>query len=206
MISDSLVQVVYKKEDDHAEVMQNTNPVIAAYTTAIARLKLYTYIEQLQDRVLYFDTDSVIYLTNLRDPSHKMIPTGWSLGDMTNELKEYGETAYISEFVSGGPKTYAYKLDGTKDGSRPVCIKVRGITLTSTTAKRVNFKMLRRLVHRFAKDNQQDEINVVSTRIQPTKCHSIVTKNVSKVFRVVYDKRILGPDFHTYPYGYQWSQ
>jgi len=34
------------------------------YTTAIARLKMYTYIEQLQGRVLYFDTDSIIYLKN----------------------------------------------------------------------------------------------------------------------------------------------
>jgi len=90
MISDSLVQVVYKKEDDHADVMQNTNPVIAAYTTPIARLKLNSYIEQLQDRVLYFDTDSIIYLTNLKNPDHKMVQTGFSLGEMTNELKEYG--------------------------------------------------------------------------------------------------------------------
>jgi len=51
LISDNLVAVNYKKHDDYAEVMQNTNPIIAAYTTAIARLKLYSYIEKHQDRV-----------------------------------------------------------------------------------------------------------------------------------------------------------
>jgi len=188
MISDSLVQVVYKKEDDHVDVMQNTNPVIAAYTTAIARQKLYSYIEQLQDRVLYFDTDSIIYLKNLKNPDHKMVPTGFSLGEMTNELKEYGENAYISEFVSGGPKNYAYKVGGTKNGDRPISIKVRGITLTNTTAKRVNFKTLKRLVHQFAK-NKREELNIVSMRIQPERGHQVVTKNISKKFCVVYDKR-----------------
>ncbi|MCP3664717.1 MAG: hypothetical protein GY696_19865 [Gammaproteobacteria bacterium] len=34
----------------------NTNVVLAAYVTAHARLRLYTYLEKLQDRVLYFDT------------------------------------------------------------------------------------------------------------------------------------------------------
>ena len=32
----------------------NTN--ISAYVTSQARLKLYTYLERLQERVLYFDT------------------------------------------------------------------------------------------------------------------------------------------------------
>jgi hypothetical protein len=35
--------------------------VIAAYTRAQARLKLYSYLEQLGPRVLYADTDSVVY-------------------------------------------------------------------------------------------------------------------------------------------------
>ncbi len=51
-----MVRVVYKKETDFVEVLKNTNAVIAAYTTCQARLKLYSYIEQLQERVLYFDT------------------------------------------------------------------------------------------------------------------------------------------------------
>jgi len=35
---------------------------IAAYTTALARLKLYSYLELLDRRVLYYDTDSCIYI------------------------------------------------------------------------------------------------------------------------------------------------
>jgi len=70
---------------------------------------------------------------------------------MTNELKDYGADAYFDEFVSGGPKNYAYKVLGTSDGQPRYTIKVRGITLTNTTAKQVNFESLKRLVHQFIK-------------------------------------------------------
>lgn len=39
-----------------------TNIFVAAFTTCWARLKLYSYLKQLQEQVLYFDTDSVVYL------------------------------------------------------------------------------------------------------------------------------------------------
>ena len=39
-----------------------TNCVLAAYTTANARLRLYNAMERLDRRVLYTDTDSIIYV------------------------------------------------------------------------------------------------------------------------------------------------
>ncbi|WAR06961.1 hypothetical protein MAR_016919 [Mya arenaria] len=45
------------------ETSEKTNVVIAAYTTAQARLKLYSYLEKLGPRALYADTDFVIFLT-----------------------------------------------------------------------------------------------------------------------------------------------
>ncbi len=46
----------FKMNDEFAEPLKNTNVVLAAYVTAHARLRLYKCLEQLQDRVLYFDT------------------------------------------------------------------------------------------------------------------------------------------------------
>ena len=40
-----------------------TNVVIAAYATAQARLQLCEYLDQLQHRAMYVDTDSVIFTT-----------------------------------------------------------------------------------------------------------------------------------------------
>ena len=79
------------------------NIFVAAFTTCHARLKLYSYLEQLQQRVLNFDTDSVIYTTR---PGQLRIPLGDNLGEMRNEL-DNGD--FITEFTSAGPKNYGYK-------------------------------------------------------------------------------------------------
>ena len=40
----------------------HTNVVIAAFTTSQARLKLYEELYKLSDRILYCDTDSIIFV------------------------------------------------------------------------------------------------------------------------------------------------
>jgi hypothetical protein len=60
-VSEEMVHMDWLCLDDFVEVSGRTNVVIAAYTTAQARLKLYGYLERLNTRTLYCDTDSVIY-------------------------------------------------------------------------------------------------------------------------------------------------
>ena len=55
------------------------------FTTSYARLKLYDALDTLKERVLHFDTDSVIYTQKSTETS---IPTGNYLGEFTNELEE----------------------------------------------------------------------------------------------------------------------
>jgi len=62
LVSEKMMAVSYTNEDEFVEVMGNTNAVLAAYTAAQARLRLYHYIENLGERVLYFDTGSVWYI------------------------------------------------------------------------------------------------------------------------------------------------
>lgn len=62
-------------------LLNHVNVVIAEYTTAGTRLELYTYLESLGDRILYFDTDSIVYIERPGDPSP---PTENFLGDMTD--------------------------------------------------------------------------------------------------------------------------
>ncbi len=91
-----------------AEGNSNTNCVIGAFVTAQARLKLLSELNKLGDRVLYYDTDSIIYIhiEGLYNPS-----LGNFLGDFTNELID---NESIVEFASGGPKNYAYKTNTEK--------------------------------------------------------------------------------------------
>ena len=62
MVNDETVEIQYKNKDEFVEEKDKVNIVIAAFTTAYARLKLYDLLDLLQERVLYYDTDSVIYV------------------------------------------------------------------------------------------------------------------------------------------------
>ena len=84
--------------------MRHTNEFIGSFVTAGARIHFYAYHDKLQERAIYTDTDSVIYIQN--DDEAPLIECGDKLGSMTNELQP-GE--FIDEFVSGGPKNYSYR-------------------------------------------------------------------------------------------------
>jgi len=55
-INDEMVEIHYLHANDFIPANAKTNAVLAAFTTAHARLKLYSVLEELNERVLYFDT------------------------------------------------------------------------------------------------------------------------------------------------------
>jgi len=56
---DSMACMTYNIQDEFLQPLNNSNPVIAAFVTTQARLKLYSYLEKLKERVLYFDTGNI---------------------------------------------------------------------------------------------------------------------------------------------------
>ena len=91
-INDELIEVHFENVDEFVEADGKTNVVIAAFTTAHARLKLYSVLEQLDRRVLCFDTDSVIYVS--KDGEWEP-PTGSYLRELTDELEGDHITTYV---------------------------------------------------------------------------------------------------------------
>ena len=191
-VSDEMVELHYEYNENFVEPDAKTNVVIAAFTTAYARLKLYGVLDQLQERVLYYDTDSVIFVSKPGEPEP---PLGPYLGQLTNELKE----GYITTFVSGGLKNYCYKTSTDK-----VETKVRGITLNCSAQQRVNFDVIRSLVYLHAKCNVTGKVTVdIPLKItRNAKDKNIETKRMKKDYRIVYDKRLIIDDYKTLPYGY----
>uniref|UniRef100_A0ABM5FV71 DNA-directed DNA polymerase n=1 Tax=Pogona vitticeps TaxID=103695 RepID=A0ABM5FV71_9SAUR len=194
-LADDAVCVTWKHEADRLATKGRKNEFIACFTTAYARLELYNLLDKLQDRVLYHDTDSVIFVQ--REGEWKP-PLGDYLGDLTSEVPE---GLHITEYVSGGPKTYGYKLS---DGS--ACMKVKGITLNVANSEKINFDSLRDLVFTYDSDNRDGssrEIVVEQPGIVRDKCQWLIhTKLLRKTQKVVYDKRVIVEDFKTLPYGY----
>lgn len=59
-IGDRMVRVEYVNSAEFIREQANVNVVLAAYTTAYGRLRLYDCLDQLGDRLLYFDTGTCV--------------------------------------------------------------------------------------------------------------------------------------------------
>ncbi|XP_044596712.1 uncharacterized protein LOC123273376 [Cotesia glomerata] len=117
-VNDKTLYINFINAREAIKPSRTTNVVIAAYTTVQARLKLYSYLENLGKRVLYCDTDSCIYVS--ADGQYEP-PTGKFLGDLTDELEKEGVGSYITSFVTGGPKFYAFIIRRPDDSTAEVC-------------------------------------------------------------------------------------
>ena len=194
--NDNALEVVYANLKENQPDNGRVNIFVAAFTTCHARLKLYSYLEQLQQRVLYFDTDSVIYTTRSDQPR---IPLGDYLGEMTNELDD-GDC--ITEFTSAGPKNYGYK---TRQGK--VCCKVRGFTLNVRGSQQLNYDVMRQnLIDEITQPlDERRNIDVVNPNFfwrHPATKHLRVIPR-TKRYGLVFDKRVVDPNtFQSFPYGY----
>ncbi|XP_068756329.1 uncharacterized protein [Montipora capricornis] len=165
-----------------------TNVVIAAFTIAHARLKLYSVLERLQTRVLYFDTDSVIFTS---EPDDWMPALGDYLDELTNKLDH---NDYITTFVSGGPKNYAYQTKNVK-----TTCKVREFTLNFRGLQKLNFSTM---CEHVCNPNQQP-IFLGNPHFMKRggKTKTIHTVNLKKKYKLMYDKRVVHGST-TLPYGY----
>ncbi|CAH3045654.1 unnamed protein product, partial [Porites lobata] len=196
LCTDDILEAVYTSVQDNAVKGTKTNIFIAAFTTCHARLKLYESLDTLQQQVLYYDTDSVVYKWRPGQPS---IATGDFLGDMTDEL----EGDVITEFVSGGAKNYGYQTRGGK-----VVCKVRGFTLNVRGSAILNFQTMKENILSELDSPQESRRNLNITNPYYFK-RDLEEKRIQVVPRVkqyglVFDKRVIEVTTRSsYPYGYE---
>ena len=182
---------------EEEEVQQNlkTNIFKAIFTNAHARLKLYSALETLQERVFYYDTDSVIYKWRARQSE---IPLGVFLGEWTDEV----EGDPITEFASGGAKNYGYLTRGGK-----VACKVKGFSLNYRNKLLLNFYALRDNILKELDDPQQERRTITLVdknffdRDHTNKRIRLIERE--KKYGLVFDKRVVDRATRkSYPYGY----
>ena len=193
---DDILEAVYTSVQDNAVKGTKTNIFVAAFTTCHARLKLYESLDTLQQQVLYYDTDSVVYKWRPGQPS---ITTGDFLGDMTDEL----DGDVITEFVSKGAKNYGYQTRGGK----AVC-KVRGFTLNVRGSAMCNFRTMKEniLLELDSPQDSRRQLNIVTPyyfkRDLERKQIQVVPR--VKQYGLVFDKRVIEVATRSsFPYGYE---
>ena len=183
-----MVQMTYNFKDQFVDNSNNTNIFIACFTTSHARLMLYDKLDYLNEKVLYFDTDSIIYV----DDNTKKIETDNMLGMMTDEL----EGDVISSFVSTGPKSYSFKYGDNDEKSA-----IKGFTLNHENSSILNHDSMRKIVKK-----QIRELTIINENKITRKNREIVNEYCEKVFKFGYDKRVIKQvnEHHidTIPYGF----
>jgi len=197
--SDEVVWIAWRYSDEEpAPSLRHTNEVIGAFVTAGARIHLYGFLDKLQQKVLYTDTDSVIYIQPADGPA--LVETGDSLGQMTSELRPH---EMITEVVCAGPKNYAYKTFDPSTGAIKTVCKVRGITLNYSASQLINFEKIRDMIL----NGPEDETVIVRTakKIKRKRGRggvSIISQPEEKTYRVSFLKRRRLNDNTSLPFGY----
>jgi hypothetical protein len=178
--------VEYNELEEENTSLPTTSVAFAGFTTSNARLRLYKELEKLDQRVLYFDTDSIIYEYN---EGLYNIPDGKYLGEW--ECETNGKP--ITEFVSIGPKSYGYKYENKIE------CKFKGFTLNWENGNKINFDSIKALV-----DGQISKIETSNMDFKKNnKTGTITTNNDFKKAAVLcYNKREIVAKYHTIPFGW----
>ena len=189
--------VDYKKTNEQQKIGRYTNIPIAAFTTAYARLKLYDLLDMLKERVVYADTDSVIFTTNNTLGELKP-PVGVFLGDLTDEVSDgFGLGAKGVSFVSTGPKTYC--LDVLKiNGERDSIVRCKGFSVNEENKHLICSDFMKKLV-----PSELTSVETLNTQFRPGKYGGVSLKTGTKSLRNTYRKRMITSNitYETAPWG-----
>ena len=172
-INDDMVQMSYNFKDQFVDNSTSMNIFIACFTTSHTRLLLYDKLDYLGNRVMYFDTDSIIY----KDDGTKHIETGDMLGEMTDELSGKG----IINFTSTGPKSYSFRHGDNEQKSA-----IKGFTLNYENSGLLNHDNLSKIVKKKIR-----EIIIVNENKITRKNRKIVNKYYKKYSNLVMTKELL---------------
>ena len=141
---------------------------------------------------LYVDTDSIIFKQNHNLYTPKL---GDYLGEFTNEI-DPTEGSHFIEFVSAEPKNYSYKVNTGITHS-----KMKGISLNFSASKKIDFNQIKQIVCNC--NLSEEKITVTQkTIVRDKKDWTLHTKTTDKIYRMVYDKRVILDDLSTVPYGF----
>ena len=160
----------------------SVNVALAGAITSYARCRLYEELDKLKDRVLYFDTDSIIY--EYIENRYNM-RSGLKLG----EWKQEG--GRIIEFISVGPKSY-------------ICKYENGEKITRCKGFKTNLIEEKHYLRLIYGKTKEIEYHTNTFKIRLNQIMSGINK---KILKLSFDKRLIADTIknnyiQTLPFGY----
>lgn len=202
ILTDAMVYVTYEEKNEFIRTSYSTNIYIACFTTALARIRLYSMLEKLEKDALYCDTDSVVY--NETKEVHCLIKEflGDGLGQWTDELAG----KHIKYWCCAQAKDYGY-IDNTNKYSG----KVKGFRKNAETEEKMtNDQRIKLIKDTIGYQNNQNQLINDKVDIHYNqfvlKNNTVTTTHLIKQWAFKFDKRMIkhiSDDYiDTLPYGY----
>lgn len=193
-------------DSSQIDEIQHNSKTIAILTTAYARMCLRKSLVAINknetvetSRLLYCDTDSIIYLDRPNKAAPDDLPIGNGLGQLTNTLEKYGRNSYIVKFCSIAPKAYSYVVYDPDSKKTYEVNKCKGISVSSChSEKLLTYENFEKFI-----DGSQSKLTFTNnSKIKRKSNFKVVTEPESKNIKFTYNKRIIIYDNITVPYGY----
>ena len=166
------------------------NALIGIQTASFGRLHLLDLLEKAGEHCIYCDTDSVVFSHD----STKPLPftEGYLLGDVVSELKP---GTHITEFVSSGPKSYAYSCSDNTN-----VVKLKGITRNFINCQHIDIDVMKSAVFgHTASVSLPPQTQICRDKVKAV----IFNRQQRKTYQKVFDKRVVVSDsYNTIPYGF----
>jgi len=164
------------------------------FVPAYGRLMLYEQMSKLGKRVLYHDTDSIIYIY---DPTEDYnIPTSDIWGDWE---EEDDSKIGIESFTAIAPKSYGYRLSNGKEKT-----KFKGVSVKHSHADIINLKTMEDMVASHWRNEEMIvDVPQFGIRFEKKSQMTFTTNTLKKVqFQASTLKGHLHSDGLVYPRGY----
>jgi hypothetical protein len=190
LINSDIIALDLVTKTSYLERPKFQSDIIGVFVCAYGRCLLYKTMEKLgPQRLLYCDTDSVLYIER---PGDRRVKTGQFLGHLTDEVPP---GLSIRRFCASAPKTYALSFS---DGSQQV--KMKGLSLHYLNKEKFTFDVIRKTVLGELKSVE----SVTDDEFRRVKYRGIVYKRpFVKTYRMTFTKRVIvhGRQY-SIPYGF----
>lgn len=185
------VYITHQYRCDEDAPAGNTSPVIAAFVTCHGRLKLYELMQRvLPERILYLDTDSLVYVYKPGDVDNVKEIVGEHLGQVTSEIAS-GFQCY--EAVFAGAKSY-YLRSKNAAGEIKEQIKMKGVSQNIAAGRDLHRESMIELVAPFLNPCAPAAVKSVqqtNIRVKDKYTHVMKSMKSTKKFRQTNYKRIV---------------
>ena len=99
-------------------------------------------------------------------------------------------------------RQYAIRLVHKEKGDVKFLMKLRGITLDTNNAHRIQFDRFKEMIEKF---DEQQTVVMDYDRLGPSSMSQVFTKKIRKKYRAVQNKGLISKNdgFRIYPFGYK---